>query len=199
MMSPMPDVIPRMFAGAEIARIDWAGCGYGSRKPKQLNGLVAPDGEKPYGAWHLYKDYAEMTGQVVGVTHSEDVNVFATFDEQTGTIRVLLGTDKNREDAVELVLENLSKTGAFARAGKVRVQTARYKIWGGVDNEHTLTVPYTDDTLRLPLNGLVEGKDLLPGSDKHGMSITITPVPEPASSSVLLLGGAVLARRKTRR
>lgn len=194
MMSPMPDDIPRMFAGTEIARIDWAGCGYGYRGRDQLNGLVKEDGQTPNGAWHSYEFYAEMTGQVVGIEHSQNVNVFATFDESTRQIKLLLGTDKNRQDDVELVLENLSATGLFAESGVVRVQTERYKIWGGIDRQYDLEVGYSDDTLRLPLAGLVEGVDLLPGSDKHGMAITVTYVPEPASIGLMGIGALAMWR-----
>jgi hypothetical protein len=198
MMSPMPDDVPRMFAATEIARIDWAGCGYGYRGPDQLNGLVKEDGKTPNGAWHGYKFYAQMTGRVVGIEHSQNVNVFATFDESTRQIKLLLGTKKNRVDDVELVLENLSATGLFGTSGTARVQTERYKIWGGVDRQYDMQVHYTDDTLRLPLSGLIEGVDLLPGSDKHGMAITVTYVPEPASIGLMGLGSLAMRRWRSR-
>jgi hypothetical protein len=198
MMSPMPDDIPRMFAATEIADLAWAGCGYGYRGPDQLNGLLKDDGETPNGAWHAYKFYADTDGEVVGVEHSENVNVFAAFDEDQQEIRVLLGTDKNRDEDVNVVIRNLSATGLFASSGVVRVTTERYKIWGGIDNEHEFEIAYNGDVLELPLAQLVSGEDLLPGTDKHGMGLVISYVPEPSALAVLAVGVPALIRRRRR-
>lgn len=205
MMSPTPNVIPRLFYATEVSGLDFASVGYGGdRDPNTLNGLLSYDkatnkhsGTK-YGAYNCYLFYANMTGSVVDVTNSEKVGAFATYDAEKSEVKILLGTSKRTTDqTVQVLLDNLD--AIFAERGIARVSTERYKVWGGIDRQYQLDVPFTDGVLRLPLQELVAGVDLLPGSDIHGMAITITFVPEPASLGAGVVGATVLLLPRTRR
>jgi hypothetical protein len=81
-------------------------CGTGS-----LDGIIVQDGTgvyQPTGQWWVYKDYADVTGNLASVTASGSTSAVAGVDQSRGRVAILLGDDAGNTGTVTLNLNGLS-------------------------------------------------------------------------------------------
>jgi hypothetical protein len=97
-----------------------------------LNGLTRRGDHRPRSVWWAYKAYAEITGELVGVSLGEHIRGVAGVDEEGKAVRVLVGhRNHDRVMPVRLVVAHLEEAGFLANAeGKVRLKVQRIPYRG---------------------------------------------------------------------
>ncbi|MHB1486660.1 MAG: fibronectin type III domain-containing protein [Acidimicrobiales bacterium] len=81
-----------VFGGRACYDDTYNGTAYNQCGVPGFDGLFAPDGQTPLANYWVYLAYAQATGRVVASsTTNAKVSAFATRDDSTGTIHVLIG------------------------------------------------------------------------------------------------------------
>ncbi len=91
-------------------------CGTGS-----LDGTIVQNGSgvyQPTGQWWVYKDYADVTGNLAAVTAGGSTNAVAAVDQSRQLATILLGDSAGNTGALSLTINGLSsKTWLFGGSG----------------------------------------------------------------------------------
>lgn len=87
-----------------------------------LNGILTPDTRQPRSAWWVYKGYADITGNLVQLQPSVNVNGIAGIDAGKKYARILLGR-KGGVASISLDISNLDQCAFLIDSNnKVRVR-----------------------------------------------------------------------------
>ncbi len=103
-----------------------------------LNGIVTNESPKrPRSTWWVYKNYADMTGQLVQLTHIDGLAGLASRHTANGNVRILLG-NLGLARSVSVQIKGLS-------SGAVSVTTSRipYSDYNAVPSLTSATQSYT--------------------------------------------------------
>jgi hypothetical protein len=90
----VPGRLVKWLARLEQSRID--GCLAYWHAAGNFSGLV--EGNVPNGAWWLFREYVNMSGELVAASPSyTSISTLAVYDQNTETLKVLLGGDDQKE------------------------------------------------------------------------------------------------------
>jgi len=90
-------------------------------QPGHLCHLLTQDAShSPRAMWHLYKAYADFSGNMVSVTSSILIDGLAARDSSS-TVRMIFGNDSTEANAASLTISRLDLLPYFASTGTVRV------------------------------------------------------------------------------
>ena len=125
-----PGATARYLAGAEYAEVEsaahacWSDNGtencFGT---KSLDGILTTDGANPRSVWWVYKGYADITGNIVGVTATSGVGAIAGADAGSSSGGVVIGRIGG-SGAVNVQFNNVD-SASFLNNGGVRVVAQR--------------------------------------------------------------------------
>ncbi len=137
--------------------------------------LTQVDGAyQPLGDWQLYNFYAEMTGTRAEVTPGNDLDGYATGDDEAHRAAVLLGT-KGSTGSMSVDLTGLDAVAGLVQDGTVRAVVERVP-W---NNGGVVTGPQTVSDEQLTVEGNA-ATVTIPWSDYHD-AYTVTLLPSDAS------------------
>jgi hypothetical protein len=95
-----------------------------------LNDILTPD-FRPKGQWRVYKSYADITGTLLEVRASENIDGVAGINESEETARILLGNNFYRKGSqagsaaignIEISLAGLDKAQYLYPKGRIKVE-----------------------------------------------------------------------------
>ncbi|MCD6552369.1 hypothetical protein [Thermotoga sp.] len=90
----VPGRLVKWLARLEQSRID--GCLAYWHAAGNFSGLV--EGNVPNGAWWLFREYVSMSGELIAASPSyTSISTLAVYDQNTKTLKVLLGGDDQKE------------------------------------------------------------------------------------------------------
>lgn len=123
----------------------------------RLDGIMTSSTpHRPRASWHLYKAYADMTGNMVNVEPGIVVAGIASLDTSNGEVKILLGNETNQSTSTNLTINNLDQISYVPASGAARVVVQRVSDsgWAEVSSPETVSdsiYQLTGNSLTLPL------------------------------------------------
>jgi hypothetical protein len=149
-----------------------------------LDSTLVPDGNgnlQPTGQWWVYRDYAQITGQLVAVNNNGgSTDAVASEDQSAGRAAILLGDSSGNTGTTNLTVNGLSSRPWLAGSAGIAVTVQR------VPDQNPLSAPITVGTQIVAANA---GSVQIPitwqaGNDAYFVTLT------PATSSAVIVDGA---------
>src|SRR5579871_3681832 len=123
-----PGVIVHYMAALERAQVNGAAkaCWDESTGVSQcwndsLDGLLTPDTKQKRSSWFAYDLYAQMSGNLVWLAHSANVDGIATVDTLHNTSSILVGRQGTTTTPVTLVISNANQLSSMITNGIIGV------------------------------------------------------------------------------
>lgn len=125
-----------------------------------LGGLLFPRTFEPRAAWWVYKRYAEMTGELKGLSPSMTVDGLAAWDSEARQATILLGRSapETVTPGIKIVCQQMNVLSSLIQDGQVRVIAQRIPNsgWG------TLAQPEVVMDMNIPLHNNTLEFDIAP-------------------------------------
>ncbi len=125
--------------------------------PGRLDNIVTTFPFQPRALWHVYKSYAEMSGEMVPVAPGGFLSAVASVDAAKGYARILVGNDGTSEFSSNVIIEKLSRLGNRLPSGPVRVRIREIPFSGlealaaPIEISDTMMTP-VKDRLEIPVD-----------------------------------------------
>lgn len=136
-----------------------------------LDGILDQDSSGNYvpsGEWWVYKDYADVTGNLAAVTDSGTTDAVAGVDQARGRVAMLLGDSAGNTGPVTLAINGFSATPWVFGAGGATVTVQRIPNSSPLDQPtvvSTQVIPAGTSSLTVPINWVA-------GDDAYFVEIT---------------------------